>query len=187
MDQQSTCSLAICLSQRETDAVANIKDDLCNHIGWFHSRNSAAHITVWEGFANEDQLKLIVAKVSEFTSFLSPVQVTFSSSQIGDNGAFFLIPEHIDKKRLVEMFKDMHKILPVKRINGSFGPHISIARGIEPDKIAIVRERFSGFSLPLSFLCNEVCLRKHDGTSGQFVIIGRFSFEGKENLQLKLF
>jgi len=187
MDQQSTYSLVVFLPQRETDAVADVKSDVCKRVGWFNSRNSDAHITVWEGSANEDKLKLIVAKISEFTNFLSPVQIAFSSSQIGDNGAFFLIPEQFDKKKLVEMFKDIYKILPVKRKSGSFSPHISIARGLEASQIAVIRERFSGFFLPLSFLCHEVCLRKFDEISGQFVIINRFSFEAKEDSQLKLF
>ncbi|HTG66540.1 MAG TPA: hypothetical protein VL859_09210, partial [Flavobacterium sp.] len=56
---QNRYSLVISPSEEIIALVKTMKEELAKEIGWFHSKNSLAHITINEFMATENEIEII--------------------------------------------------------------------------------------------------------------------------------
>lgn len=172
---QNRYSLVISPSEEIIAFVKKMKDDLAKEIGWFNSKNSLAHITINEFMATESEMELIKQQLFQICDCLSPKSVCLDSFATFPNGAFFIAPNENSKKELKEIMKYVNQSFRPKTIFKNSEPHLSIARRLNPEKIAAAYHLFSE-EIQLNFICDNIALRLFNPKIKQFEIIDRFHF-----------
>ncbi|TRX31207.1 2'-5' RNA ligase family protein [Flavobacterium sp. ZT3R18] len=162
--------------------VKSMKERLATEVGWFHSKNSVAHITICEFKATDTAIETIKNKISRLCDSLSPVEVRLNEFGAFPNGAFFIAPDSGSKNNLKLIMKRFHKSLRVHNMQKSDNPHLSIARRLSSENLIKANHLFT--SIDLNFECDSVVLRQFDETIKQFFVTD--SFEFKDNPQPEL-
>ncbi|MGH2664732.1 2'-5' RNA ligase family protein [Flavobacterium sp.] len=174
---KSLYSIAIQPSEEIIASVKLMKEQLAAKIGWFNSKNSLAHITLNEFEASDADLLRIKKQLTQLCDSLHPTQVSFTSyGNYPNNGAFFLAPDEESKKDLKVIMKHINDGLKAPSKFKSSDPHMSIARRLSPEKLAVA----DGFFPPadFSFLCDSVVLREFNPERKQFEVTEAFTFNG---------
>ena len=107
------------------ELIANIKmmkEKLAEEIGWFHSKNAIAHITICEFEATESDLIRIKKQIERICNSIFPVSVRLNSFGTFQNGAFFINPDTDSKAALQPIMKLFHNALVVKTFHHSEAP-----------------------------------------------------------------
>ena len=94
---QSRYSIVISPSENNIADVKAMKEALAREIGWYHSKNSLAHITINEFMASDSEIELIKKQLSRICEGLKPVAVCLNSLDTYPNGAFFIAPNEVSK------------------------------------------------------------------------------------------
>lgn len=156
-----------------------MKESLSSKIGWYHSKNSLAHITINEFETNESELEKIKRKLSTISRYLKTQEVIFDDFGTFPNGAFFLSPEADSKLYLKKTMQEIHLTFGYKTHIKSSEPHISIGRKLSLEQIEI---GIALFDKPnLSFPCDRLSLRLFNTERKQFDVIEEFLF-GNEDM-----
>jgi 2'-5' RNA ligase len=181
-------SVAIEPSEEIISLVKSMKNLLAEKIGWFHSKNSVAHITIFEFKSSDTEIEIIKNKLSRICDGLAPVEVTLNQFGSYPSGAFYIAPNEDSKNNLIKLMKHIQQSFPTVKMQKSVDPHISIARKLNHEKIQMA---YSVFKLiDEFFICNEVVLRKFDENIKQYRVIERFSLNNNsqaEEIQGTLF
>ncbi|RUT72361.1 2'-5' RNA ligase family protein [Flavobacterium cupreum] len=183
------------------DPVRTMKEDLGEKIGWFNSKNSLAHITIFEFTSEKSQLDKTIQKLFKVCDTFTPFYVNLDHFDSYDNGAFFIgvnenpkIPaksiikrtpktstiSNIKKRKTNEelnlkiIMKKTQDSVGIKNIKKSTQPHVSIARKLTPENLKIASELFT--IIDITFLCKEIILREFDPIKKQFFAIETFPF-----------
>ncbi|NHN24940.1 2'-5' RNA ligase family protein [Flavobacterium jejuense] len=183
-----TYSLAFIPNKVIIDFVKEMKQKLATEIGWFHSKNAMAHITVCEFKIEESALPMIEQQIIQIANGIKPVTAVLESFDSYPNGAFFISPNKASKQELKDIMKLFTTRLKVPNPYKSNDPHLSIARKLDSQKLAIANSLLT--SKPLSFNCNSISLRKLNLEVKQFEIINTFYFKNEgfnEGIQTSLF
>ena len=168
-------SIAIHPSEDIIVSIKTMKEELAAKIGWFNSKNSIAHITINEFEANDAQITIIKKHLTELCDTLQPVEVRFNIyGSFPNNGAFFIAPEETSKTALKGIMKYLNDALRVAPKFKSNEPHISIARRLTPEKLAIAHAFFS--PIDMHFLCDSVVIRKFNTIQQQFEVVDTIPF-----------
>ena len=179
---QNRYSLVISPSEEIIALVKSMKEELGEKIkltgekGWFHSKNSLAHITINEFMASDTEIEIIKKQLNSIAESLKPVQVRLNAFDNYPNGAFFIAPDAVSKIDLKEIMKHINKSFRIKTILKNNEPHLSIARKLSPEHIALSYRLFSE-PINLNFLCNSIALRLFNPEIKQFEIIDYFEFK----------
>lgn len=171
-------SVVIAPPEEIINEVAAMKQQLKDSIGFYHSCNSLAHVTINLFEGNEQTLEKWERYLDNFTSANSPFFVHFNKTGYFGNGAFFIAPDENSKIGLVNMMKEFHKGFPAVGFGKSKEPHISIGRQLKEEQLAIAKELFP--AVDLSFNCNDLVIRKFNEERKQYDIYKRFELRGKE-------
>jgi len=172
---QNRYSLVISPPDDIIDLVKSMKLELAKEIGWFHSKNSLAHITINEFMAFESEIEVIKEQLTTICNSLKAVPVYFNKFDTYPNGAFFIAPDEISKKELKKIMKNIHQSFRYEILFKNNEPHMTIARQLKPNKIEKAYRFFSN-GINLNFVCDSVSLRLFNPTVKQFEIINRFQF-----------
>jgi len=170
-------SIAIYPSEPVISLVKSMKEALAAEVGWFHSKNSVGHITICLFTATDATIKTVKNKVQKLCSGLKPVPVFLNEFGSYPNGALYIAPDTISKKRLIPIMKQVHELLqeiPDLEINED--PHLSIARRLTPHKLERAKSLFK--IIDIHFLCDSIILRKFDKNVKQYSVTDTFTFEG---------
>lgn len=168
-------SVAIYPSPEVIDLVKSMKESLAKEVGWFHSKNSVAHITICLFQSDVQDLDLIKSKLQEICNTLKPFLVCFDSFGTYANGAFFVAPAEDSKNKLTTLMKSVLEALSFIEMNANEEPHISIARQLKPDQL---RKAIQLFTLTeLNFVCNSIVLREFDNNLKQYFVNEEFNFD----------
>jgi 2'-5' RNA ligase len=152
--------------------IKSMKEQLDKEIGWFHSKNSVGHITICEFMANEAILEIVKNRLIKLCDGLEPVEVSLTRFNSFPNGAFFMEPDEISKKKLTPIMKQVHKTLSLLSLKKSINPHLSIARGLDSEKLKKANQLFT--TIDLCFLCESMVLREFDENRHQFFVTDTF-------------
>lgn len=173
---QNRYSLVISPSEEIIALVKTMKEKLAKEIGWFHSKNSLAHITINEFMAAENEIEIIKKQLNSICESLKPISVCLNSFDNYPNGAFFIAPDANSKIDLKQIMKHINQSFKVKALLKNNEPHLSIARKLSPEQLASSYRLFSQ-AIDMNFLCNSITLRLFNPGIKQFEIMNHFEFK----------
>lgn len=171
-------SVIIHPSDEILEEVRLMKESLASKIGWYHSKNSLAHITINEFETPESELKNIKRKLTLISKYLKMQDVIFNDFGTFPNGAFFLSPDENSKVYLKKTMQEVHQAFGYKTILKSSEPHISIGRKLSLEQIEIGKSLFE--SPNLLFTCNRLALRLFNTERKQFDIEEEYIFGNED-------
>lgn len=177
---QNRYSLVISPSEEIIALVKTMKEKLAQEIGWFHSKNSLAHITINEFMATKNDLEIIKKQLTTICESIKPISVCLNSFDHYPNGAFFIAPDANSKIDLKQIMKYVNQSFKVKTLLKNNEPHLSIARKLTPEQITISYRLFSQ-AIDLNFLCHSITLRRFNPEVKQFEIIDHFEFKNNSS------
>lgn len=181
-------SIAFIPDSKTSEEVKKLKLQLADEIGWYNSKNSLAHITICEFISTDKEIEIIKKKIARITKTFTPFQVLLNGFDSYPNGAFYISPSENSKKGLKKIMKSLTSSLIEKKMYKSNEPHLSIARKLSLEKLAIAHKLFQ--ETELSFQCDKIFLRKFNPNIKQFEIINSFDFNSEpcsEGIQGTLF
>jgi len=167
-------SVAIYPSEEVIALVKTMKEDLASKVGWFHSKNSVGHITICEFKASDAVITKVKQQLLRLCDGFEPMEICLNDFGSYPNGAFFIAPDEVSKKRLKPIMKRINDSLIIKNLHTSDDPHLSIARRLAPEKLGIAKKIFPAINV--NFLCESVVLRQLDETIKQFMVTDVFPF-----------
>ncbi|REG88379.1 2'-5' RNA ligase family protein [Flavobacterium aquicola] len=144
-------SLVIFTSPQQSTLIKSYKRLLKNKIGWFGSANAGAHITVIN-FDNKFSLLLHLDSIREFCKTINPQKVTFNTFDSFGERTFFIAPDHASQQYLDTLNISLNQYLGFKIKNAH--AHLSIARGLDAQKMKTALELFKNTSINLEFNCD---------------------------------
>lgn len=164
-----------------------MKATLAEKVGWFHSKNSVGHITICEFKASDAVIEKVKQQLVRLCDGFEPTAVILNGFDSYPNGAFFIAPDNTSKNKLKPIMKRINDTLLIKNLHKSDAPHMSIARKLSAEKIAVANEIFT--SINTSFILESVVLRKFNETIKQFEVTDTFMFNNNptEGVQGSLF
>lgn len=157
--------------------IKSMKEALSKEVGWFHSKNSVGHITICLFTATDEKIKSVKEILRKICNDLKPVPVSLNDFGSYPNGAFYIAPDAISKKRLIPIMRQVNESLnfiPDLQINED--PHLTIARRLAPHKLERAKALFK--IIDINFLCGSIVLRKFDQNAKQYIVTDTFTFEG---------
>lgn len=161
--------------------IKGFKDSLADNIGWYHSKNSLAHITIAEFSASEEQVVIMQKQLQRIADSVTGFTVILDHFNSYPNGAFFIAPDLASKEKLVSVMKRFHKETRFALKHKSVAPHLSIARKLSDESLIVAAALFP--SVAIEFECNRIVLRHLDLTTKQFVMLDQFPFNGNTREQ----
>lgn len=173
---QNRYSLVISPSEEIIALVKTMKEQLAKKVGWFHSKNSLAHITINEFMAAENEIEVIKKQLNTICESLKPIDVHLNAFDSYPNGAFFIAPNAVSKIDLKQIMKHVNQSFQAKILFKNNEPHLSIARQLSPEHIATSYRLFSK-PIDLNFVCYSISLRLFNPNIKQFEIISHFEFQ----------
>lgn len=174
MKQIPQFSLVIFPTKEQSELVKSYKQLLKNHIGWFGSANAAAHITVIN-FDDEFSLNLHLERIREFCKTASVKNIIVDNWDSFGERTFFIAPDETSQQYLDQLIIDLHHYLGFKV--KTTHAHLSIARGLDVNKMKMAYELFKDTQINFEFSCNAFYLRKFNEETKQYSdIIEKISF-----------
>jgi len=169
------------------EAVKHMKLLLAEKIGWFNSKNSLAHFTIFEFFEDDLQEDKFCSQLDRIASEINPFNVQCDAFDWFDNGAFYIKPNEVSSTKMTELMKQILKeSTQIKKTITNTNPHLSIARKLSPDKLEIAQQLFTNINL--EFAVTNLTLRKFDESLKQFTVYKEFPLLGKpKEIQGSLF
>lgn len=156
-----------------------MKLKLADKIGWYNSKNSLAHLTIAEFHASEEEITRIDNQLKRCCNRFTPVSVLLRSFHTYTNGTFFLEVDPKAKVILKDFSQQIFNELQLKNAYKCTDPHLSIARKLDTKKI---QQAFELFGTPeLSFLCDQIALRKLNLEKRQFDILTLYAFQAQKD------
>ena len=167
-------SLVLFPTEEQIKRIKTDKQLLKSRIGWFGSANALAHITLLN-FETEEQLTLFIDQIREFCKTVTPKNVVFNSwSSFGDT-TFFIAPDAASLSYLNNLIINLHQHLGFQTKNAN--AHLTIARGLDSEKMKIAYEIFNAIDIYLEFYCDAIYIRKFNHQTKQYTdIIEKISF-----------
>ena len=169
------------------EAVKQLKLLLADKIGWFNSKNSLAHFTVFEFLEDENQEDKFCLQLERIASEIYAFNMQCDAFDWFENGAFYVRPNEASTVKMSELMKQVLKeSTQIKKTITNTNPHLSIARRLSPEKLKIAQELFT--SINLNFQITHLTLRKFDEKLKQFIVYKEFPLLGKpKEIQGSLF
>ena len=158
-------SLVIFPNSEQSTLIKSYKQSLKNHIGWFGSANAAAHITIIN-FENELSLQLHLDNIREFCKTVVPQKVTLNAWDSFGEKTFFISPDQNSQEYLNNLIIELHLYLGFKIKNAH--AHLSIARGLDTNKMKKAYELFGNTQINLQFNCDSFYLRRFNYQTKQY-------------------
>lgn len=181
---------SLCFQPDDTtiEIVRQMKLRLADEIGWYNSKNSLAHMTISKFQTDTVGINKIAELVRQQCSTFTPTPVVFNDYGQYPNGAFFLAVEAEAQIPLREYAKKVMSKVSLPDVYKSNEPHLSIARKLDPERL---QRALVFFDKPaITFMCNQVALRRFNPDRRQYDIIDIFPFlslPSTEPEQLSLF
>jgi len=174
-------SLVIFPTDSQIEIVKDLKRRLERQIGWFHSINAAAHITVAQ-FAGDHELARCKDAIRRYCRAAIARPVRFNRFSSFGTMTFFIAPDRPSQIYLDGLIDGLHLALGIR---SKARAHLSIARQLQADKMLNAFELFRNETINIEFLCDAFYLRKFDSEKRQYTdIIEKIPLEGKPEIDL---
>lgn len=158
-------SLVIFPNPEQSTLIKSYKQLLKNQIGWFGSANATAHITVIN-FKDEPSLLVHLDRIREFCKTVVPQKVILNAWDSFGESTFFITPDQTSQEFLNNLIIDLHYYLGFKIKN--VHAHLSIARGLNAEKMKTAYELFRNTPINLQFNCESFYLRRFNDQTQQY-------------------
>ncbi|MBA5792231.1 2'-5' RNA ligase family protein [Flavobacterium sp. xlx-214] len=167
--------------------IKEMKLRLSDEIGWFNSKNSLAHFTLFEFLeeaANESQF---CKQLERIASEINPFEMTCDAFDSFENGAFYIKP---NTETSLLMANEMKTVLKestsIKKTITNTTPHLTIGRRLNNDQLMVAKQMFQ--EIDISFFVAHLTLRKFNEQTRQFDLYQHFPLLGKpKEIQGSLF
>lgn len=160
-----------------TDDVTALKKQLKNEIGWFGSANALAHITVFNFDADTTELAIWEKKIEQFCETVIPKEVVFDHFDSFPPRTFYIAPDEEAAQYINVTIGNFQRFLGLKP---NVHAHMSIARGLDADKLEKAKILFENEKIDFKFVCDGFVLRKFNSQDKQYSdIVEKFEFKGK--------
>ena len=165
MKQIPLYSLVIFPTIEQQILIQSFKKSLKEKIGWFGSLNSDAHITIIN-LENELTLGLYLNQIKEFCTTINPQKVRFNSFSSFGYSTFFISPDEKSQQYLNNIIIDIHKSIgfDIKSAHA----HMTIARGLNEERMNETKEVFSTTEINFEFICDCIHIRKFNEKTKQY-------------------
>lgn len=168
-------SLVIFPYLEQQNLVKLFKKSLKTEIGWFGSFNSEAHITIMN-LESELALGLYLNQIKDFCKTIIPQKVNFNSFNYFGNHTFFISPDEESQLYLNKIIIDLHKNIGFQIKNAH--AHMTIARGLDEEKMKKTQQQFSSTIVNFEFICNCISIRRFNEQTKQYSdIIEKINFK----------
>ncbi len=158
-------SLVIFPTAEQQYLIKSFKKSLKDKIGWFGSANSDAHITIIN-LENELALNLHLNQIKDFCKTIIPQKVKFNSLDSFAYHTFFISPNEKSQRYLNNIIINLHKSIGFDIKNAH--AHMTIARGLDAERMEKAQELFSTTEISLEFICDSIHIRKFNEETKQY-------------------
>ncbi len=165
MKQIPQYSLVIFPTPEQSILVKSYKQLLKNEIGWFGSANAAAHITVIN-FDDDLSLNLHLEQIKDFCKTVVSQNVTLNAWDSFGERTFFIAPDETSQQYLDNLIINLHQYIGFKVKTAH--AHLSIARGLDAEKMKTAYQLFSNIKINLQFSCDAIYMRKFNDQTKQY-------------------
>lgn len=170
-------SIVVYPHKESIDEVKVLKDLLAAKIGWYSSRNSDAHITIIEFWADQYELECYKRCIERICCSQRPQKVTFDYlSRSKFSHAIVLLPNDLSKPYLNDLLKILRKALKTNHAVNGANAHISIGRKLSSAQIDQAEHLYG--NIHLEFNCDTIAIRKLNNIKKQFEVINEFKLLG---------
>lgn len=169
------------------EAIKQMKLTLAEEIGWFNSKNSLAHFTIFEFLEEELREDKFCLQLTRIASEIQSFKIICNAFDWYENGAFYIKPNEVSSSKMTELMKQiLSESTQIKKTISNTNPHLTIARRLSPEKLEAAKNKF--VQVDLHFTVTHLTLRKFDERLKQFVIYKEFSLLGNpKEIQGSLF
>lgn len=169
----SSYSVVICPPPDIVTTVAVLKNRLAELIGWYESKNSAAHISIISFETDEYGIETLKEFLKRFASLQFSFTVTFNDT--GSFGkAFCLAPEESSNTKLISLMKQFHHTSPKFPAARYYEPHISIGRNLTAEQVQIASTHIE--RVKMKFVGDNISLRKFNPDTRRFELEAKYIF-----------
>lgn len=168
-------SIAIIPDKNVIETMKQLKMELAQHIGWYHSKNSIAHFTIGEFEASGNALQHIHEQIMSVCKELKPFEIQLKDIRSFDKtGTLFVALDEGSSQQISNLSMQFHKKF---NLNGSvLNPHMSIGRSLKPNQLQTGKQLLK-FE-PVKFTCITICLRRLNESIKQYEIIHSYPLVG---------
>jgi 2'-5' RNA ligase len=186
----SQYSIVITPPDDVADTVKSMKMELYRLLGWFNSKNSKAHITICNFWADgEFEIPKIKQHLQQLCNTASGLKLSLDSVEKYVNGAVCILPNADCRNDLIKLMKRISCDFKSSCTYKSASPHMSIARRLGQENAALALHLFC--TIPkISFYCDRITLRVFNGRMKQYETVEEFQFRNgtdPSGQQLRLF
>src|SRR5690606_24501288 len=170
-------SVVFMLDTATIDKVKQMKMLLAENIGWFSSKNSLAHFTIFEFLEEDITMKRIEKQLERIASEIKPFHVKCTDLNSFETGAFFIQPNQDSSEIMTLLMKQvLLESYFIKKNITNTTPHLTIGRRLNDNQLQIAQKIFT--EIDLSFEIDQLTLRIFDEKQRQFKIYKQFPLSG---------
>lgn len=159
------------------DKVKQMKLLLAENIGWFNSKNSLAHFTIFEFMEECISMKRIEKQLERIASEVKPFHVKCNDFNWFENGTFFIQPNRDSTEIMKLLMKQLlSETYFIKNTISNTTPHLTIGRRLNDCQLQSAQKLFS--KTDLSFYIDKLTLRIFDEKQRQYKICKQYSLLG---------
>jgi len=158
-------SLVIFPTIEQQYLIKSFKNSLKDTIGWFGSANSDAHITIIN-LENVLTLELCLNQIKEYCKTIIPQKIKLNCLNSFSHHTFFISPDEKSQLYLNNIIINIHKSIGFNIQNAH--AHMTIARGLDTEKMKKAQEQFSTIEINLEFICDSIHIRKFNEKTKQY-------------------
>ena len=167
--------------------IKEMKLRLSDEIGWFNSKNSLAHFTLFEFLEEPTNEPQFCKQLERIASEIHSFKMICNAFDSFENGAFYIKP---NTETSLVMATEMKTILKestsIKKAITNTTPHLTIGRRLNEEQLNVAKQMFQ--QIHISFFVTHLTLRKFNEQTRQFDLYKDFPLLGKpKEIQGSLF
>lgn len=157
--------------------IRDMKLQLSQKIGWYPSKNSLAHFTIFEFFQNQSNEAQLFKILEKIATHIQPLLMKCQSFDSFENGAFYVKPtEDSSQKMTEEMRYILQQTQHIKKSITNTTPHLTIGRRLNKEQLLQAQQLFQ--YIDVVFLITHLTLRKFNEEKKQFDVYQHFPLLG---------
>jgi len=171
--------IAFCPNADVVDFVSVLKEELFIAIGKrFKSHKANGHFTIDWVDATDEILDIYIRNIEMFVVQLSSKTVKLNAIKDFGETAIYVAPDNEADRWMKLIARRYFK--QVRGMRKSINPHMTIGKNIATGYLDQAKAVFNNIEVNISFLCDNIALRKFNPIKGQYEVIKRFYFNNDD-------
>lgn len=159
------------------EIIKQMKLQLADKTGWFNSKNSLAHFTIFEFLEDDTNIQQVEKQLKQIASGIKPFDVLCNSFDYFDNGIFYIKPDKASTEKMSSVMKEiLMETNSIKKSVTNTTPHLTIGRRLNDLQLQTAQKIFTEVNLSFEISC--LTLRKFDEKVRQFAVYKEFPLGG---------